>query len=187
MPEHEVHILRARVAALEGLLAEHERAAAEHLSEQKRHEREMEEKLLAEREKNEALERLRLTVQELSTPILEVWDEILALPVIGVVDSKRAGEIMDRLLCAVAEHQCRFVILDVTGVDVLDTLTADHLLRIVRAVELLGARCALTGIRPSVAQTLVELGVEFGSLVTLRSLKHGIRMCMRWKDEARRI
>jgi rsbT co-antagonist protein RsbR len=152
------------------------------ITERKRHEQEMAQKLTAEREKNETLERLRIAVHELSTPILEVWDGVLALPLIGVVDSKRSSQVMETLLDSVVRMKARYVILDVTGVDVLDTATADHLLKIVRAVELLGTRCVLSGVRPSVAQTLVELGVSFGKLVTLRNLKHGLKACMRWKE-----
>ncbi|MDI1481954.1 STAS domain-containing protein [Polyangium sp. y55x31] len=152
------------------------------ITERKRHEREMAQQLVAEREKNETLERLRTAVHELSTPILEVWDGVLALPLIGVVDSKRSAQVMETLLESVVRMKGRYVILDVTGVDVLDTATADHLLKIVRAVELLGTRCVLSGVRPSVAQTLVELGVSFGKLVTLRNLKHGLKACMRWKE-----
>ena len=157
------------------------------VTDRKRHEREMTQQLAAEREKNETLERLRIAVHELSTPILEVWDGVLALPLIGVVDSKRSAQVMDTLLESVVQMKARYVILDVTGVDILDTATADHLLKIVRAVELLGARCVLSGVRPSVAQTLVELGVSFGKLVTLCNLKHGLKACMRWKQEAAAI
>ncbi|MDI1448253.1 STAS domain-containing protein [Polyangium sp. 6x1] len=152
------------------------------VTEHKRHEQEMAQQLVVEREKNETLERLRIAVHELSTPILEVWDGVLALPLIGVVDSKRSAQVMETLLESVVRMKGRYVILDVTGVDVLDTATADHLLKIVRAVELLGTRCVLSGVRPSVAQTLVELGVSFGKLVTLRNLKHGLKACMRWKE-----
>ena len=154
------------------------------ITERRRHEREVAQQLVTEREKNETLERLRIAVQELSTPILEVWDGVLALPLIGVVDSKRSAQVMETLLESVVRMRGRYVILDVTGVEVLDTATADHLLKIVRAVELLGTRCVLSGVRPSVAQTLVELGVSFGKLVTLRNLKHGLKACMRWKQEA---
>ncbi|MDC3953714.1 STAS domain-containing protein [Polyangium jinanense] len=152
------------------------------ITDRKRREREMAQQLVAERERNETLERLRIAVHELSTPILEVWDGVLALPLIGVVDSKRSAQVMETLLESVVRMKGRYVILDVTGVDVLDTATADHLLKIVRAVELLGTRCVLSGVRPSVAQTLVELGVSFGKLVTLRNLKHGLKACMRWKE-----
>ncbi len=187
--EGENAVLRSRAATLEALLGEHERAAANRavrmaqlVMDLSARDEEMAQKLAAEREKNETLERLRVAVHELSTPILEVWDGVLALPLIGVVDSKRAAQVMETLLDAVVKMRGKYVILDVTGVDVLDTATADHLLKIVRAVELLGARCVLTGVRPSVAQTLVELGVSFGSLVTLRNLKHGLDRCLRWKD-----
>jgi rsbT co-antagonist protein RsbR len=151
------------------------------ITERKRHEMAIEQALATEREKNAALERLRLTVQALSTPILELWEDVLALPLIGVVDSRRAQEVMRQILEAVVEKQCRFVIIDVTGVDVLDSVTADHLLRMVHAIALLGAKTVLTGIRPPVAQTLVGLGAVFESLVTLRTLKHGLQACLRWK------
>ncbi len=136
----------------------------------------------SESEKNELISRLRMAVQELSTPILELWEDVLALPVIGVVDSRRSAEMMERLLDEVVRSQARFVIIDLTGVEVIDTQTADHFMKLVKAVGLIGARCVLTGIRPAVAQTLVDLDVDFGSLATLRNLKHGLRQCQRWLD-----
>jgi rsbT co-antagonist protein RsbR len=134
--------------------------------------------LATEAEKGELIGRLRTAIQELSTPILELWEDVLALPVIGVVDSRRSAEMMERLLEEVVRYQARFVILDLTGVEVVDTQTADHFIKLVKAVELIGARCVLTGIRPAVAQTLVDLDVEFSSLETLRNLKHGLRRCL---------
>jgi rsbT co-antagonist protein RsbR len=153
------------------------------VSERKRWERDMEEQVAREREKAEALERLRSAVMELSTPILEVWDDVLALPVIGVLDTKRSAEMMERLLQAVEEKQCRFVIIDITGVEVVDSATADRLLKLVTAVEIVGARCILTGARGAVAQTLVSLGADLGSLLTLRNLKHGLRECLLSMEE----
>jgi rsbT co-antagonist protein RsbR len=141
-----------------------------------------EELVTSETEKNELISRLRMAVQELSTPILELWEDVLALPVIGVVDSRRSAEMMERLLDEVVRSQARFVIIDLTGVEVIDTQTADHFMKLVKAVGLIGARCVLTGIRPAVAQTLVDLDVDFGSLATLRNLKHGLRQCQRWLD-----
>jgi rsbT co-antagonist protein RsbR len=126
----------------------------------------------------ELVVRLKAAVAELSTPIIEVWDDVLALPVIGVVDSERSSEITARLLEQVVQTGARFVIIDWTGVEVMDSLTAVHFLNLVNAVGLVGARCIITGIRPPVAQTLVELGVGFGSLVTLRNLRHGLRYCI---------
>jgi rsbT co-antagonist protein RsbR len=138
--------------------------------------------MASESEKTELIARLRMAVQELSTPILELWEDVLALPVIGVVDSRRSAEMMERLLDEIVHSQSRFVIIDLTGVEVIDTSTADHFMKLVKAVGLIGARCVLTGIRPAVAQTLVDLDVNFGQLETLRNLKHGLRYCLRWLD-----
>jgi rsbT co-antagonist protein RsbR len=111
-------------------------------------------------------------------PILEIWDDVLALPLIGVLDSKRSADIMDRLLQDVSAKGCQYVILDLTGIDLVDTATADVLIRIMKSVGLLGARCVVTGIRPAVAQTFVSLGIELGSFDTLRNLKQALRYCM---------
>lgn len=149
------------------------------IGERKRWEMELKQQLAREREKSEALQQLQLTVQELSTPILELWDDVLALPVIGIVDSRRSAEMMERLLEEVTRKQCRFVIIDITGVEVVDSATADHFIKLVRAVEILGARCILTGARGAVAQTLVALGLDLGPIMTLRNLKHGLKECLR--------
>ena len=125
----------------------------------------------------ETIQRQQTTIQELSTPILKVWGSVLALPVIGVVDSMRSAEIMERLLAEISEQQARFVILDITGVEVVDSRTADHFIRMVRAAELLGTVCILTGIRPAVAQTFVELGVDLTSITTLKNLQAGLEYC----------
>lgn len=132
-----------------------------------------------ERERTERLEQLQEDVKELSAPILEVWDDVLALPVIGTVDGVRSTDMMERLLDAVVEKQSRFVLLDITGVDHMDTFTADRILKLMQAVEMLGSRCVLTGTRASVAQTLMSLGVKIGPLTTLRTLKHGLKECLR--------
>lgn len=137
----------------------------------------------AEAEKLEIITRLRTAVEQLSTPILELWEDVLALPVIGIVDSRRSAEMMERLLHEIVQKQSRFVIIDLTGVEVIDTSTADHFMKLVKAVGLIGARCVLTGIRPAVAQTLVDLDVSFGQLETLRNLRHGLRYCLRWLDD----
>jgi rsbT co-antagonist protein RsbR len=156
------------------------------IGDRKRWEKELEHQLVREREKNLTLERMRHAMQELSTPVLEVWDDVLALPVIGIVDSKRSADMMERLLREVEEKQCRFVIIDITGVEVIDTATADHFIRIVNAVQILGARCILTGARGAVAQTLASLGVDLGSLTTLRNLKHALRECIRTMEDGNR-
>lgn len=118
-------------------------------------------------------------IMELSTPVLEVWDNALALPIIGAVDEQRSLAMTERLLAEVVGRKAQLVIIDVTGVELIDTRTADHLLKMMRAVQLLGARCILTGVRPAVAQTMVALGVDLGSTVSLPSLKYGLRECLK--------
>jgi rsbT co-antagonist protein RsbR len=138
-------------------------------------------------EKTQLVERLRVAVNELSTPVLEVWDDVLALPVVGVVDTQRSAQMVEKLLAEVVDRRCKHVIVDLTGVDVVDTSTADRFIKMARAVELLGATCVITGIQPAVAQTLVELGVTFTGLSTQRNLKRALEWCMaRLRREAAR-
>jgi PAS domain S-box-containing protein len=118
-------------------------------------------------------------IHSMSTPIIQVWDDIVTMPVVGLVDSARAADMKTSLLETVARTGAKFAIVDLTGVDVLDTATADHLLKVMAAVGLLGARCILTGIQPSVAQIVVSLGVDMQGVVTLRSLREGLKFCMR--------
>lgn len=144
---------------------------------------------LAERnaENQELIRRLRSAVDQLSSPVLELWEDVLAVPVIGVVDSERAAMLVERVLDDVARRGARFVLIDLTGVDVVDTGTADRLVKLARAVELLGARCLLTGLQPLVAQTLVDLGADFGELVTLRNLKQGLLFALQQQRSHREV
>jgi rsbT co-antagonist protein RsbR len=121
----------------------------------------------------------RAAILELSTPILQIWDDVVALPIIGIIDTQRGEQIMERLLDVVSRRRARFVILDVTGVEMVDTRTADHFLRVARSAALLGATCVMTGIQPAVAQTLVTLGTELGSLVTKATIGEGLAECIR--------
>lgn len=114
-----------------------------------------------------------------STPIIQVWDDIVTMPVVGLVDSVRAADMKTALLELVSRTGARFAIVDLTGVDTVDTATADHLLKVMRAVQLLGARCVITGIQPSVAQIIVGLGLDLQDVITLRSLREGLRFCLR--------
>lgn len=131
-----------------------------------------------QREKLALIERQALAIRELSTPILEVQEGVLCLPIVGVVDSGRAAEMMNLTLDAVVSGQARFLIIDLTGVPVLDTSTADRLIAIARAAGLVGAQTIITGLRPAVAQTVVTLGVGMGEVKTLRNLKDGLRYCL---------
>ncbi len=120
----------------------------------------------------------QIAIRDLSTPIIQIWDHVITLPLIGTIDNERATQIMERLLGEVVTTRARYAILDLTGVDEIDTHTADQLLRIVRAVNLLGARGLLCGLRPAVAQALTDLGVDVSPLVTHRNLKEALQRCI---------
>jgi rsbT co-antagonist protein RsbR len=126
------------------------------------------------------IERQQLAIRELSTPIIDIWDGILTLPIVGVVDSKRSAEMMDKLLERIVERSASCVIIDVTGVDFVDTMTAANLIKMVNAARLLGTYCVFTGIRPDVAQTLAQSEIDIGELKTLRSLREGLQECFRY-------
>jgi rsbT co-antagonist protein RsbR len=160
---------------LEGTVNILTRELAEARNENDRYVRELETQRVELEEKLAMIERQQLAIRELSTPIIELWDDVLTLPIVGIVDSERSVDMTERLLHRIVEARARYVIIDVTGVDVVDTMTADHLLKMVQGAELLGARCAVTGISPDVAQTLVRLGLDLKSVRTLRTLKEALR------------
>jgi rsbT co-antagonist protein RsbR len=130
-------------------------------------------------EQQQQQDQLRSTIRELSTPIIPVHEGILVLPLVGSVDSRRATEITERLLEAIALHQAEFVIVDITGVPLIDTSTANHLLMTTRAAGLLGSQVVLVGMGAEIAQTIVQLGVELQGLVTLANLQAGIAYVLR--------
>ncbi|HEV2576303.1 MAG TPA: STAS domain-containing protein [Acidobacteriaceae bacterium] len=115
---------------------------------------------------------------ELSTPVVKLWDGVLALPIIGTLDSSRTQTIMENLLARIVETGSELAIIDITGVPTVDTLTAQHLLKTVTAARLMGAECIISGIRPQIAQTIVHLGVELGDIVTKASLADAFRVAM---------
>ncbi len=124
------------------------------------------------------IDQQRAEIRELSTPMLRVWDGVLALPIIGMMDAQRSVQIMERLLVEITAQRSKFVILDVTGVETVDTMTAGHFVKVIKSAEILVAQCVLTGIRPAIAQTLVQLGVDLGSVTTLATLQDGLRECI---------
>src|SRR4051794_29869756 len=107
---------------------------------------------------------------ELSTPVVKLWEGILALPMIGTLDSARTQIVMEALLQKIVETGSGYAIIDITGVPTVDTLTAQHLLKTVTAARLMGAECIISGIRPQIAQTIVHLGVELGNVITKATL-----------------
>jgi anti-anti-sigma factor len=125
-------------------------------------------------EQQQQQDQLRSTIRELSTPIIPVYEGILVLPLVGSIDSRRATEVTERLLEEIAAQQAEIVIIDITGVSLIDTSTANHLLMTTRAASLLGSRVVLVGMGAEIAQTIVHLGVELNSLVTLADLQAGI-------------
>ncbi len=121
-----------------------------------------------------------LAISELNTPVMEIWDDVLVLPIVGIVDTRRSMEIMNNLLSNIEQTQARCVIIDVTGVEVVDTKTADYLLKVMRAATLLGSRCVLTGLSSAIAQTLVEIGADLSEIRTLRNIKEGLKDCLKY-------
>lgn len=118
-------------------------------------------------------------LSDLSTPVIQVWDGIVALPLVGAIDSMRAKDIMESLLDAVVKYEADVAIIDITGVPVVDTQVANRLMRTVEAVRLLGTRSIITGINPVIAQTLVQLGVDLSQLSTNASLRSGLKQAFR--------
>jgi rsbT co-antagonist protein RsbR len=113
-------------------------------------------------------------LQELSTPVIPITDQVLVLPLIGAIDSRRAQQVLEAVLEQLAASHAEVIFLDITGVPIIDTQVAHALIQTGQAVRLLGARLVLTGIRPEVAQALVGLGVELGSVVTYSTLQRGL-------------
>ena len=126
----------------------------------------------------EVIETQQLAIRAMSTPIIRVWNEVLALPVVGLLDRERATEIMEKLLAAIAQQRARVAIVDLTGVESVDEATAEHLVKLMQSVRLLGARGIVTGLRPEVARRLVATGVELQGVETLATLHEAIRMCL---------
>jgi rsbT co-antagonist protein RsbR len=115
---------------------------------------------------------------ELSTPVVTLWDGVLALPMIGTLDSARTQVVMETLLQRIVETGADMAIIDITGVPTVDTLTAQHLLKTVTAARLMGAECIISGIRPQIAQTIVHLGVDLGDIVTKATLADAFKLAL---------
>ena len=117
----------------------------------------------------------RRTIQEISTPAIKLWDRIVVLPVVGVVDSLRAQQIMSAMLTKITETSSKVIIMDIQGVAAVDTAVANHLIKITKATKLMGCRCIISGISPAVAETLVELGVDLGDVATNSTLEDALQ------------
>jgi len=115
---------------------------------------------------------------ELSTPVVNLWERILALPMIGTLDSARTQVVMESLLQTIVDTRAGIAIIDITGVPTVDTLVAQHLLKTVAAARLMGAECLISGIRPQIAQTIVHLGVDLNEVVTKASLADALGVAL---------
>jgi rsbT co-antagonist protein RsbR len=131
-----------------------------------------------QRGRDEIIRRQQEDMLELSTPVVSLWDGILALPVIGTLDSARTQVVMETLLQRIVQTEADVAIIDITGVPTVDTLTAQHLLKTVTAARLMGAECIISGIRPQIAQTIVHLGVDLGEVPTKATLADAFRAAL---------
>lgn len=120
----------------------------------------------------------KIALQELSAPLIPVFDNITVMPLVGTIDTERAKRIMENLLQGVVKHRAEVVLIDITGVPVVDTMVAHHIIQASEAVRLVGAKCLLVGIRPEIAQTIVNLGIDLSQVITKNSLQKGIESAL---------
>jgi rsbT co-antagonist protein RsbR len=120
----------------------------------------------------------KMALKELSAPLIPVFENISVMPLIGTIDTERARLMMENLLDGVIEHRSQVVLIDITGVPVVDTMVAHHIIQASEAVRLIGAKCILVGIRPEIAQTIVNLGIDLGKFPTKSTLKKGIESAL---------
>ena len=129
--------------------------------------------------REEVINRQQREMLDLSTPVVKLWEGILALPMIGTLDSSRTQVVMESLLQKVMETGAQIAILDITGVPTVDTLVAQHLLKTVTALRLMGAECIISGVRPQIAQTIVHLGVDLQGVTTKANLADALALALR--------
>ncbi|HZU33043.1 MAG TPA: STAS domain-containing protein [Candidatus Angelobacter sp.] len=123
-------------------------------------------------------------LMELSTPVVKLWEGILALPIIGTLDSARTQVVMESLLQAVVQTNSRVAIIDITGVPTVDTLVAQHLLKTITAARLMGADCIISGVRPQIAQTIVHLGIDLAGVITKSKLADAFSLALQRTGQA---
>jgi rsbT co-antagonist protein RsbR len=128
--------------------------------------------------REELISRQQQELLELSTPVVKLWEGILALPIIGTLDSARTQVVMENLLQAVVATNSKFAIIDITGVPTVDTLVAQHLLKTITAARLMGAECIISGVRPQIAQTIVHLGINLEDVVTKAKLSDAFALAL---------
>jgi rsbT co-antagonist protein RsbR len=139
-----------------------------------------------ETENRELIQRLRVAIDQIANPVLRVARDVLVMPLIGVIDATRSERAAERLLEEVATARARWVVIDVTGIELIDTMTADHFDKLTRAVQLLGAQASISGMRPSVARTMIELGISLQDLPSYRNLRQALEATLTERSRGRR-
>ncbi|HZS27654.1 MAG TPA: STAS domain-containing protein [Candidatus Angelobacter sp.] len=134
--------------------------------------------------REQLIKRQQQELLELSTPVVKLWEGILALPIIGTLDSARTQVVMESLLQTVVQTNSKFAIIDITGVPTVDTLVAQHLLKTITAARLMGAECIISGIRPQIAQTIVHLGIDLAQVTTKAKLADAFAVCLQRSGRA---
>ncbi len=129
--------------------------------------------------REEVITRQLVSIADLSTPVVKIWDQILALPLIGTFDAKRTMVVMEKLLQKIVESGSTVAILDITGVPMVDTLVASHIMKTVAATRLLGADCIVTGVSPAIAQAIVHLGVDLSGVMTRSTMAEGLKLALK--------
>ena len=132
-----------------------------------------------QRAREEIISRQQQELLELSTPVIKLWDGVLAVPMIGTLDSSRTQLVMESLLQRIVETESTLAIIDITGVPTVDTLVAQHLLKTVTAIRLMGADCIISGIRPQIAQTIVHLGIDLQGVTTKATLADALALALK--------
>jgi len=132
-----------------------------------------------QKSREEIISRQEADMLELSTPVVKLWQGVLALPLIGTLDSARTQVVMESLLQKIVETGSDIAIIDITGVPTVDTLVAQHLLKTVTAIRLMGAECIITGVRPQIAQTVVHLGIDLQGVTTKATLADGLSLALK--------
>ena len=121
------------------------------------------------------IQRRSVALLEMATPVTKIWDGVLFAPIVGIIDSKRAVDIMEKTLTTIAEHRASTLVIDISGVAVVDTAVANHLIKITKAAVLMGCQSVISGISPAIAQTITELGVELGSVRTTSTIESALQ------------
>ena len=134
-------------------------------------------------ERERLLQRQRDEILELSTPVMQVWDRVLVLPIIGTLDSVRAARLTENLLQRIASDQAAIVILDISGVPMIDTAVAQHLFKTIQGAQLMGAQSIISGVRPETAQAMVHLGIDIGAVKSRSTLRDALQLAFRMESE----